>query len=216
MRDQTVGEPRNGPFSDDGRCLAWLSNGGAGAITSVSTGAGIGRLHAFASLRADACYPIIIRQERGSTMTRLRVVLSGVAVALAALMLPGCGSVVVGGGGGGGLVDDFITVRAINSTDFDVDPAIEYGRSRNSLLFLDLGVLEPDEFAEVDIECGEALVLTTTDSTQIGGSVDYVIDPLPIFEIDEDYFCGELIEFEFVGNGQEFDVFVDAGGENIF
>ena len=125
-----------------------------------------------------------------------------------ALLLVGCGGVtIIGGSGGDGPVADTITVR---------DPNIEYGTSRNSLRALDVGILAPDEVAEVDLFCDEIDVLTSTDSTQLGLSVDYVLDPLPIFERGVDYFCGELVEFEFVGSGQDFDVLVDAGGENIF
>lgn len=134
-----------------------------------------------------------------------------------ALLLVGCGGVtIIGGSGGDGPVADTITVRVTNNTDFDVDPNIEYGTSRNSLRALDVGILAPDEVAEVDLFCDEIDVLTSTDSTQLGLSVDYVLDPLPIFERGVDYFCGELVEFEFVGSGQDFDVLVDAGGENIF
>ena len=134
-----------------------------------------------------------------------------------ALLLVGCGGVtIIGGSGGDGPVADTITVRVTNNTDFDVDPNIEYGTSRNSLRALDVGILAPDEVAEVDFFCDEIDVLTSTDSTQLGLSVDYVLDPLPIFERGVDYFCGELVEFEFVGSGQDFDVLVDAGGENIF
>ena len=134
-----------------------------------------------------------------------------------ALLLVGCGDVtIVGGSGGNGPVADTITVRVTNNTDFDVDPNIEYGTSRNSLRGLDVGILAPDELAEVDLFCDEIDVLTSTDSTQLGLSVDYVLDPLPIFELGVDYFCGELVEFEFVGSGQDFDVVVDAGGESIF
>jgi hypothetical protein len=129
-----------------------------------------------------------------------------------ALLAAGCGGVTIIGGSD----EDIITVRAINNTDFDVDPNIEYGTSRNSLRGLDLGILAPGEAVEADFTCDEIEVLTSTDSTQLGLTVDYVLDPLPLFEIDEDYFCGELVEFEFFGSGQDFAVAVDAGGENIF
>ena len=134
-----------------------------------------------------------------------------------ALLAVGCGEVtIIGGPGGDGPVVGTITVRVTNNTDFDVDPNIEYGTSRNALRALDVGILAPDELAEVDFFCDEIDVLTSTESTQLGLSVDYVLDPLPIFERGVDYFCGELVEFEFVGSGQDFDVLVDAGGENIF
>jgi len=137
----------------------------------------------------------------------------GVVLCLAMLAAPligGCGLTVVPGVGG------FVTISVINNTDFDVDPGVEFGAFSTSLAFLDVGVLAPGDIVDVDVDCDDIVFLTTTDSAQLGGSVDYVLDPLPIFELDLDYFCGEIVEFEFVGNGQDFDVFVDAGGENIF
>ena len=119
---------------------------------------------------------------------------------------------------GGGIIidDDEITVRVFNNTDFDIDPGIEFGRSTGALRFLDLDIIEPGEIVDVDIDCDDVLVLTATDATQFGLFNDFVIEPLPFFELDFEYFCGELVLFEFVGNGTDFDVFVDAGGENIF
>jgi len=131
------------------------------------------------------------------------------SAALAVLLIGGCADVTFPD-------DGSITVRVINNTDFDVDPAIEFGRSSNSLVSLDLGILAPGEVVDVDFDCDEIDVLTTTGSTQFGSWADYVLDPLPIFELDGDYFCGELVLFEFVGNELNFDVFVDAGGENIY
>lgn len=131
------------------------------------------------------------------------------SAALVVLLIGGCTDVPV--------VDDgLIVVRVINNTDFDIDPAIEFGRSSNALVALNLGILAPGEVLDVDFDCDEIDVLTTTESTQFGSWADYVLDPLPIFELDYDYFCGELIVFEFVGNELDFDVFVDAGGENIY
>lgn len=114
------------------------------------------------------------------------------------------------------IVGGTITVSIFNNTDFEVDPAVEFGRSEPALRGLGVGILAPGELVEVDLNCDEAILLTTTNSTQLGFATDYVLDPLPLFEIDFDYFCGELVDFEFVGNGLDFDVFVDAGGENIY
>lgn len=113
-------------------------------------------------------------------------------------------------------VPDFVTVRVFNNTDFDVDPGIEFGVSENELFLLDTGIVASGEIVEADFDCDEIIVLTATEPAQLGNSADFVLDSLPFFEIDFDFFCGELVVFEFVGNGQQFDVFVDAGGENIF
>jgi len=112
--------------------------------------------------------------------------------------------------------DDLITVRVLNNTSYDIDPAIEYGDSPSLLVPLDLGLIEPGEYVEADFYCDELWVLTSTGATQFGPQADYLLDPLPVFQLDWDYFCGELVLFEFVGDQLAFDVFVDAGGENIF
>lgn len=128
------------------------------------------------------------------------------------VLAAGCG-VIVGPGLPG---SDTVAVRVFNNTDFDVDPGIEFGVSENALFLFDTGIVASGEIVEADFFCDEIIVLTATEPAQLGFSSDFVLDSLPFFEIDFDYFCGELVEFEFVGNGQQFNVFVDAGGENIF
>ncbi len=141
-------------------------------------------------------------------MSRVRYLLLS-WTALAVLLIGGCPDFTF-------IVDPPITVRVINNTDFEVDPGIEYGQTAATLRWLDIGLLAPGEVVDVDFDCELLGVLTTTDSTQLGYSVDYVLDPLPLFLLDVDYFCGELIVIEFVGNGLDFDVYVDAGGESIY
>lgn len=119
------------------------------------------------------------------------------------------------GGGGGGLFD-VVTVRVFNNTDFEVDPRVGVGVTRTVFDELDTGILGSGDIVEFDLNCDDAIYLTATESAQLGTAEDFVLDPLPVFEIDQEYFCGELVEFEFVGNGRDFNVFVDAGGQNIF
>ncbi len=111
---------------------------------------------------------------------------------------------------------DEVRVRVINNTDFDVDPGVEFGMSENALELFDSGIMASGEIITADIFCDDIIVLTATEPAQLGFSSDFVLDSLPFFEIDFDYLCGDLVEFEFAGNGQDFDVFVDVNGENLF
>lgn len=140
---------------------------------------------------------------------RFHQILCAAVSTLAAILASGCNVVIIPD-------SDTVTVRVINNTDFDIDPGIEYGVSENSLFSFNTDVVAPDEIVEADFDCDEIIVLTATEPVQLGFSTDYVLDSLPFFEMGFEYFCGEVVEFEFVGNGQEFDVFVDAGGENIY
>ncbi|MDX2197423.1 MAG: hypothetical protein SF069_00455 [Phycisphaerae bacterium] len=109
-----------------------------------------------------------------------------------------------------------VTVRVVNNSSFDVDPSIEFGTSNNSLEALDTGTLAPGEAANFEIDCNDVLRLTSTEATQIQPATDFVLDALPIFRLNTDYACDELVEFEFVGSGNSFDVVVTANGEQIF
>ncbi len=129
---------------------------------------------------------------------------------IATSLVSGCGfSIFIPG-------SDEVRVRVINNTDFDVDPGVEFGISENILELFDSGILASGEIVEADIDCDDIIVLTATEPAQLGFSADFVLDSLPFFEIDFDYLCGDLVEFEFVGNGQQFDVFVDVNGANLF
>lgn len=77
-------------------------------------------------------------------------------------------------------------------------------------------MLAPDELAVIVYNCDELGVITTTDSEQLGGSVAYLLDLLPILRFDEQYLCGGTVEFVFFGSGRQFDVTVEAKGETIY
>lgn len=120
------------------------------------------------------------------------------------------------GGCPGGIFSNTILIVVHNDTDFEIDPAIEVGFSEDFLDFLNFGILAPDEVVEIEVDCGDAILLSSHEAVQFTLLGDFVLDHLPIFEIDVDYFCGEVIEFEFEGSFDAFDVFVFAGGEQIF
>jgi len=126
----------------------------------------------------------------------------------------------IGGGGGGVIIDDDfgppILVTVINNTPFEVDPGIEAEDIDFGVQFVDFGVTLPGDILTAELFCEEAITLTSTDAIQFGVFGDTILEPLPIFELDFDYFCGEEVTFEFVGSGPTFDVFVDADGFQLY
>ena len=113
-------------------------------------------------------------------------------------------------------VDPGITVTVINSTNFEIDPFIEYEDIDGAVFSLDLGIVFPGEIVPTDFFCDELIFLTSTNAEQYVFNDVIVLDALPIFEQDIDYFCGEEVTFEFVGDDINFDVFVDADGFVIY
>lgn len=124
----------------------------------------------------------------------------------------------IGGGpiGGGPFIDPGITVTVINSTDFEIDPFIEYEDIDGNVFSLDLGIVFPGEIVPTDFFCDEVIFLTSTNAEQYVFGDVFVLEALPFFEQDFDFFCGEEVTFEFVGNDIGFDVFVDADGFVIY
>lgn len=124
----------------------------------------------------------------------------------------------VGGGpiGGGPFVDPGVTVTVINNTDFDIDPFIEYEDIDGNVFSLDLGIVFPGEIVPTDFFCDEVIFLTSTNAEQYVFNDVIVLEELPFFEQDFEFFCGEEVTFEFFGNDLDFDVIVDADGFVIY
>lgn len=154
----------------------------------------------------------------------LTTAMGGTCTSLALPVLPGgsigdpIGGGPIGGGpiGGGPVADSGLTVTVINSTDYDIDPMIEYEDIDGVGYFLDLGVVYPGEVVPTDFFCDEVIYLTSTNAEQYVGGDTYVLDPLPYFEQDYDFYCGEEVTFEFVGDDIDFDVYVDADGYVLY
>lgn len=124
----------------------------------------------------------------------------------------------IGGGpiGPGPIVDPGVTVTVINSTNFEIDPFIEYEDIDGNVFSLDLGIVFPGEIVPTDFFCDEVIFLTSTNAEQYVFNDVIVLDALPFFEQDFDFFCGEEVTFEFIGDDLNFDVIVDADGFVIY
>lgn len=114
------------------------------------------------------------------------------------------------------IFDAGITITVINNSDFEIDPFIDAEDFDFFLYDIDFGIVFPGEIVSADFFCDELLTLSSTEAEQYVFDEVWVLDPLPIFEQDFDYFCGEEVTLEFFGNGPDFDVIVDANGEIIF
>jgi hypothetical protein len=118
--------------------------------------------------------------------------------------------------GGGPFVDPGVTVTIINNTNFDIDPMIDYDDIDGNPFFLDLGIVFPGEVVSTDFFCDEVIFLTSTNAEQYVFGDVIVLEALPFFEQDFDFFCGEEVTFEFIGDDLNFDVIVDADGFVIY
>lgn len=117
--------------------------------------------------------------------------------------------------GNGGPVLDFITIEVINDTPAPL--ATDFLISSDPLItqdeLLDFGepvLLDADagDIVSVDIDCVDAAALIldiaellVEDGGIIGTNILY---------LDEDYFCGEIISFEFTASNDLTELFVDV------
>lgn len=115
-----------------------------------------------------------------------------------------------------------IEVELINDTDFPVDPNIRFDNDSGFLagLFpaerLGTGLLEPGELVSFLFDCDELGLIFSDEAEQdvplLGA---FVVDATRILERDEEYDCGDLIRFHFVGDAFDFDVVVSVNGRIV-
>ena len=153
-------------------------------------------------------------------MTRLIWLGSRVVFLFPLLLLGGCppltfdladGSLTISGSG-------VITVELINDTDFDVDPRIVFDDDSGFLArmfpsdLLDTGLLAPGEVLAFDFECDELGLILSDEPDQFVGGVIYRDFPSAILERGDEFDCGDLIQFQFLGNADSFGVILAVNG----
>lgn len=145
-----------------------------------------------------------------------RVVLPILTAALA-LMSSGC----PGSFSGPGFLPpafDFITVELINDTPFEVDPFIVFDQDDGFLgsLFpgevLATGLLLPGEIIAFDFDCDELGVIRSEEPEQYVGEFIYTAFSTRTLVQGEDFFCGDLLQFQYVGEADTFGVIVAVNG----
>lgn len=153
-----------------------------------------------------------------SPRTRL-VVLAAVALGL----LGGCpGNISIELPGGGGVSIPLpgastVVVEVLNDTNYEVDPQIKFDDDSNFLAAafpaetLNTGILAPGELLSLNMDC-ENVGLLVSDSARQYFGFDTIgqADGTRTLKRDDDYDCGDKVQFHFIGDGDGFGVIVSV------
>lgn len=110
-----------------------------------------------------------------------------------------------------------VTVELVNDTGFDVDPYIRFDDDEGFLaqLFpaddLATGLLEPGDLLAFEFDCDELGLIFSDGAEQLGlFGVIAQADESAILQRDDDFDCGDLIRFRFIGDFEQFGVLVSV------
>lgn len=156
-------------------------------------------------------------------MTRLTRMALVALLASPALLMGGCGGLTIDFPGGQIVVPGLgvVTIELINDTDYYVDPHIVFDDDENFLAGLfpseELGVhdLAPGEVYSLDIDCDELGLVFSDEPEQFVGPFVYTAGETRMLVRDDEYECGDLIQFQFLGNADGFDVVVAVNGRVV-
>ena len=117
---------------------------------------------------------------------------------------------------------DTVTVELVNDTDFSVDPNIRFDDDTGLLagLFpseeLSTGLLAPGQTATFRFDCDELGTILSDDPEQIIPLLDDVTgDSSRKLERGEEFDCGDVIRFRYLGNADDFGVVTSVNGQVI-
>ncbi len=143
-------------------------------------------------------------------------------MAVTVLSAAGCPGVTIELPGGGGIFVPGIgtvVVRVFNDTDFEVDPDIRFDDDSGFFagLFpsetLATGTLAPGEVLTFTIDCDRiGLVRSDSPLQYLDFGLVAESDGSATFERGDDFDCGAVIEFRFIGTGRSFGVIVSING----
>jgi hypothetical protein len=112
-----------------------------------------------------------------------------------------------------------VTVELINDTPFDVDPHIRFDDDEGFLaqLFpadeLTTGLLGPGDALAFDFDCDELGLVFSDRAEQLDRwGVIAEADESSILTRDDDFGCGDLVRFRFMGDFDQFGVVVSVNG----
>jgi hypothetical protein len=110
----------------------------------------------------------------------------------------------------------------INDSDFPVDPNIRFDDDAGWLagLFpaeeLGSGLIEPGETVVLRFDCDELGLIFSDEAEQLVPIFGvYIAGANDILEREEEYDCGDVIGFRFVGNAEDFGVIVSVNGRIV-
>ena len=141
-------------------------------------------------------------------------------LALYALNAGGC----AGLEGLGDLIPGFntVTVELINDTSFPVDPNIRFDDDPGFFAglapadTLDTGLIPPGEARSYTFDCDELRLIVSDEAEQIIPLFGtYTADKTANVERGEEFDCGDVIRFRFVGEGVDFGVIVSVNGRIV-
>lgn len=137
----------------------------------------------------------------------------------AVLVIGGCPGVELSIDGNGLSIPGFnrVTIELVNDTDFDVDPFIRFDDDNSwaAALFpaddLSTGLLAPGDALQFSFDCDELGLVFSDEAQQLDLlGVIAQADASDVLKRGDEYDCGDLIRFRFVGNFEMFGVVVSV------
>lgn len=115
-----------------------------------------------------------------------------------------------------------VRVEVINDTDFDVQPNIVFDEDDGFFgsFFpsgrLETGLIAPGDSFVSDFDCDALGSIASNEAEQVLlFDDDATADSSSTLQREEDYSCGDIITFTFVGNGADFGVNVAVNGRVV-
>lgn len=139
----------------------------------------------------------------------------------ATLALLGCNGISVDLPGGGLVIPGpgNIVVEVFNDTDFEVDPRIHFTTGSNWFtgIFtgedLATGVLAPGDLSRYTMDCDKVGQIQSQDAGQfLGPDTVGQAESSRTLQRGEDYECGDVIRFHFIGSHESFGVVTSVNG----
>jgi hypothetical protein len=150
----------------------------------------------------------------------MRTPLHLIAMLALTVVASGCGGFSVDFGNDNGLFvpPDVVTLVLFNDTNFDVDPRIIFDDDTG--FFADAfpseelvtGVLLPGEEVIFDFDCDELGLVRSDEPDQFVEDIVFRAFESRTLIRGEDFFCGDVVEFIFVGDGDFFGVLTAVNG----
>lgn len=115
-----------------------------------------------------------------------------------------------------------VRIELVNDTGFLVDPDIRYDDDAGfwAGLFpaeqLSTGLIEPGEAVTFNFDCDELGSIFSGEAEQVIPVLgDYGADSTRVLQREDEYDCGDLIRFRFVGYADDFGVIVSVNGRVV-